>query len=219
MDAKNKYLYIRTHASYDIYDTCKMGITSNIPERDTQYATSEIKRGCFYPVFEVPFEQGEDIEHLLQNIFQELNIRYDAGIEFYNKKIISLIEPCFASIGIKYRKLTERDINDLLKCDRDSRLSKEPETVYGKRFRWLEYLSVKRTYYDLETCKNKVNEYLALYPEMKKNYLDLSSICEELRELDNGFPPCGLWVEYYNINDLRDIITITNKKRTSGAIL
>jgi superfamily II DNA or RNA helicase len=105
-------------------------------------------------------------------------------------------------------------------CDRDNRLSKEPEIVFKGQFtNWIEYLSIERVYYDLETCKNKVGEYLLLYPEIKKYYLDLSIVSNELCKIDALFPPNGLWVEYYNVKDLRDIITITNKKKKMGAIL
>jgi hypothetical protein len=47
----------------------------------------------------------------------------------------------------------------------------------------------------------------------------LSIVCKELCKLDNNFPPNGLWVEYYNIKDLRDIIIIVNKKKKMGAII
>jgi hypothetical protein len=105
-------------------------------------------------------------------------------------------------------------------CDRDNRLSKEPETVFKGQFTtWIDYLSIERVYYDLETCKNKVSEYLLLYPEIKKQYLDLSIVCKELCKIDALFPPNGLWVEYYNMKDLRDIITITSKKKKLGAIV
>ena len=105
-------------------------------------------------------------------------------------------------------------------CERDNRLSKEPEIVFKGQFtNWIEYLSIKRVYYDLETCKNKVGEYLLLYPEIKKYYLDLSIVSNELCKIDVLFPPNSLWVEYYNVKDLRDIITITNKKKKMGAIL
>jgi hypothetical protein len=40
-----------------------------------------------------------------------------------------------------------------------------------------------------------------------------------LCKIDSLFPPNGLWVEYYNVKDLRDIITITNKKKKISAIL
>ena len=105
-------------------------------------------------------------------------------------------------------------------CDKDNRLSKEPEIVFNGQFtNWIEYLSIERVYYDLETCKNKVGEYLLLYPEIKKHYLDLSIVSNELCKIDALFPPTGLWVEYYNVKDLRDLITITNKKKKMGAIL
>lgn len=103
-------------------------------------------------------------------------------------------------------------------CERDNRLSKEPEIIFRGQFtNWIEYLSIERKYYDLETCKNKVEEYLLLYPEIKKHYLDLSNISNELVKIDILFPPNGLWVEYYNVKDLRDIITISNKKKKSSS--
>jgi superfamily II DNA or RNA helicase len=105
-------------------------------------------------------------------------------------------------------------------CERDNRLSKEPEIVFKGQFtNWIKYLNIEQIYYDLETCKNKVSEYLLLYPEIKKHYLDLSIVSNELCKIDILFPPNGLWVEYYNVKDLRDIITITNKKKKMGVIL
>lgn len=112
------YIYIRNHPSYDFYNACKMGKASNIPERDNQYATGEIKRGYFEPVFEVPFEHMGNIETLLKNIFQEWNVKYDAGTEFYNKNIISLIEPNLVSIGIEFRRLSKEEINNLIRTHR-----------------------------------------------------------------------------------------------------
>ena len=58
------------------------------------------------------------VERLLQNEFRELNVKYDAGTEFYNKKIITLIEPYLITLGIKYRKLTKQEISDLVRCNR-----------------------------------------------------------------------------------------------------
>ena len=79
------YIYIRCHPSYDEYDVCKIGKASNIPERDSQYATGEFIRGQFEAVFEVSFEKMGEIEIGIQNKFQELNIREDGGIEFYKR--------------------------------------------------------------------------------------------------------------------------------------
>ena len=112
------YIYIRCHPSYDLHDICKIGKASNIPERDSQYATGEFIRGQFESVFEVPFEKMDEIEIGIQNKFQELNIREDGGIEFYKKSIISGIEPYFVHTGIDYKKLSKDEISGLLRTNR-----------------------------------------------------------------------------------------------------
>jgi superfamily II DNA or RNA helicase len=112
------YIYIRNHPSYDVYDACKMGKTTNIPERDIQYATGEIKRGYFEVVLQVPVIKMNIIERLLQNEFRYLNVKHDAGIEFYNKKIITLIEPYLTNLGLQFEKLSKQEIDDLVRCNR-----------------------------------------------------------------------------------------------------
>ena len=118
MNQTNGYIYIRNHPSYDINDACKMGKAQNIPERDAQYATGEIRRGYFEAVYEVSLKQMGIIERLLQNEFRELNIKYNAGTEFYNKKIITFIEPYLITLGVKYKKLSKQEISDMVRCNR-----------------------------------------------------------------------------------------------------
>ena len=125
MNQINGYIYIRNHPSYDLDDACKLGKANNIPERDTQYATGEIKRGYFEAVFTVPIKKMGIVERLLQFEFRELNIKHDAGTEFYNKKIITLIEPYLITLGIKYRKLSKQEISDLVRCTRVRRTMKK----------------------------------------------------------------------------------------------
>jgi len=101
-------------------------------------------------------------------------------------------------------------------CERDNRLSKYPEIKFkGKFTNWIDYLSIKREYYDLETCKNKINEYFSLYSDLKKCHLELSSICTELCKIDQMFPPNGLWTDYYNVTELQDIIITSPHKKKS----
>ena len=133
------------------------------------------------------------------------------------------------ALEITYEKarkiIQDKNIKNITKdiyielCDKDIRLPKKPDEFFKGQFNWIYYLSIERIYYDLKTCKNKVDEYLLLYPEMKKHYLNLSVVSNELCKIDALFPPNGLWVEYYNVKDLRDIITITNKKKIMGVIL
>ena len=105
-------------------------------------------------------------------------------------------------------------------CERDNRLTIDPETDFkGKFTNWIDYLSIERVYYDLETCRHKIGEYLSLYPEIKQSWLNLENISNELCKIDERFPPIGLWVEYYNVKDLREIIIVTNNKKKLGIIL
>ena len=118
MSSTISYIYVRTHSSYDELNAYKLGKADNIPDRDTQYATSEIKRGRFIAVYEVTFERAHFIEYLLQEEFQAFHIYDDGGTEFYDKIIITLIEPYFLKRNIQYRTLTIEEINVLVRCNR-----------------------------------------------------------------------------------------------------
>lgn len=105
-------------------------------------------------------------------------------------------------------------------CEINYRLSKEPEIIYKNQFtNWIDYLSIERVYYDLETCKEKVAEYISLNKIVNKDHLNLALICKELCEIDILFPPNDLWIEYYGINNLSEIIKINIRKKKKGAIL
>jgi predicted helicase len=112
---KYGYIYIREHLSYDYYNLCKLGKTMNIPERDSQYATGEIKRGKFSYVYEVNDKQLSIIERLLQYELKEHNIRHDGGTEFYNKIIIEEIKNIFEKYRIEYRQLNDVEILKLIR--------------------------------------------------------------------------------------------------------
>ena len=64
-----------------------------------------------------------------------------------------------------------------------------------------------------------IDIYLKEKPEIKKNYLNLSLVCQELCKLDKRFPPNGLWVEYYKVKELNEIIKISSVAKKRGVIL
>lgn len=89
-----------------------------------------------------------------------------------------------------------------------NKLPDDPETAYKGVFtNWIDYLSIERVYYDLKTCKSKVAEYLANETSID---FELTNIAKNLKSLDNKFPPCDLWCDYYDINDLTEIIKETS---------
>jgi hypothetical protein len=71
----------------------------------------------------------------------------------------------------------------------------------------------ERIYYDLETCKRKVQEYVAEDPELKKDSLDLDKMYDRLCQIDLSFPPAGMWTAYYHVSNLREIIPVTKKRK------
>ena len=127
-----------------------------------------------------------------------------------------------AALDISYEKAKKIIANENIKskkeyfelCMKEHRLSDDPESIYGKQFiNWIDYLSIERIYYDLKTCTKKVNALLISNCEIKKHYLQLSIMCNELCKLDNNFPPNDLWTDYYDVKDLRNIIIINRKKK------
>jgi superfamily II DNA or RNA helicase len=100
-------------------------------------------------------------------------------------------------------------------CKIDNRFTINPDLIF-KSFNWIDYLSIKRNYYNIDLCKTKVIEYINLYPEIKKNNMDLLTATKKLCELDELFPPYDLWNEYYNITGLSQIFNINNFKKING---
>ncbi len=134
MNSSKGYIYIRTHPSYDVYDACKLGKTKNIPDRDSQYATCEIERGNFYPVFEVSIEHMDDIENSLQEEFSIFHIYYNAGTEFYKKEIINKIEPFMKDNGYPYKKMSEEEIDQLVRCNRIRNTNKQEMSYIPRKY-------------------------------------------------------------------------------------
>ena len=104
-------------------------------------------------------------------------------------------------------------------CDRDIRLSKEPEILYKEKFtNWVDYLSIPRVHYDFETCKKKVTKYLTAFPELKRTYMDYTYLCNELCKIDPMFPESDLWVDYYPIKNIGELISFPKQKTKIGKL-
>jgi len=161
-------------------------------------------------------EETDKLEHSSKeyNGINDIKSIFIDLLELENKKV---------SRGITYSQaikiIKEKDIKWISKeqyyhiCDTDNRLSKEPEKLFEGQFtNWVEYLSIPKIYYDLKTCKEKVNELIIKYPELKIHTFKLSELCKELCNKDSNFPPIGLWVDYYKVSTLENIIKIPKKK-------
>lgn len=101
------------------------------------------------------------------------------------------------------------------KCEEDVQLPENPKQYFRSSFvNWFDYLSLEtKDYYDLETCKQKVKEYIENDSTLKKYTTELTHIEQYLSEIDSKFPPPELWTDYYNLNYLGEIITPNKKKK------
>jgi superfamily II DNA or RNA helicase len=162
MEKNNGYIYIRTHPAYDEEDVSKLGKAGNIPDRDSQYATGEIKRGYFKLVIEILAEQlhtASSVEKILQRYFLKYHVKYDAGNEFYKNKIIDEIIPFLSSTNIKFKILSKNDVEKLIRVER---IKKALHTINIFVKKWKKHKLQKNT--KIEKNENDLrNELQELY--------------------------------------------------------
>jgi superfamily II DNA or RNA helicase len=146
---------------------------------------------------------GEYDERMTENLKLKSVPRYALDVTYEKAKKI-IIEKDFKV----------RNKNDYFNlCDKDIRLPRDPEIRFRGKFDWIDYLGIEHKYYDKDNCVEKIEKYLNKYPEIKQHNLNLELVCKELCKLDDSFPPYGLWVEYYKIKNLENIININFKKK------
>jgi len=125
MDSNNGFVYVRQHIYYENDKICKLGKSKNIPDRDNGYATGEYRRGKFELVIEISNNQIFDdtyVEILLQRYFKNYHSKIDGGSEFYQNKIINEIVPFLSTTKIKFKVLSEEEINNLIHQERIRKL-------------------------------------------------------------------------------------------------
>jgi len=132
LDGVVGYLYVRFNELFDIYDACKFGRCENIPNRDNNYITSEVKKGFFKLVIEVNRKILIQLENELKIYFSKLNIYINAGTEIFKKDIVLLIEPYLLQKNISYRLLSEDEINNLCRkvYENDEKVNKSSFSPY-----------------------------------------------------------------------------------------
>lgn len=108
------YLYVRFNELFDMYNSCKFGMCENIPNRENNYITTEVKKGYFKLVIEVNIKILVQLENEIKSYFGKLyNTYIDAGTEIFKKDIVSLIEPYLIEKNISYKILSEDEIKNL----------------------------------------------------------------------------------------------------------
>ena len=107
------YIYIRDNEWYMQNNVYKVGITTSIKDRSNTYITGELYRGFYVKIYELKVNQSmlKIIDNNIKDNFKkDYNIYFDGGTEFYNRKIINMIEPYLNELNIKFISITKIEI-------------------------------------------------------------------------------------------------------------
>jgi len=131
----------------------------------------------------------------------ELKVTYEKARKIlFDKKIVSIEE------YITY-------------CEKDARLPIDPIEKFGNKFNWIDYLNIDREkYYDLDTCRIKVKEYISKNPDVSKEHLNKVNVAKMLCKIDGKFIYYDLWKYFYGI-ELDEIIQLSVKKKISSTLV
>lgn len=116
-------IYLRDNAWYKTENVIKMGIATFAKDRSNTYITGEVERGEYICVIEIPLDKMKIIDKCLKHYFKSFHIYKGGGTEFYDRRIIDLIEPYFKNINIPYKFFTKEEINLMNRCERVRNIS------------------------------------------------------------------------------------------------
>jgi hypothetical protein len=211
----NKYLLVSLPTYVD-------NTFNNNPYENIVYVLDYLLYNVEIPLSDFIFKDRY-ITNNINNTSHISDVEYK-GDENIKSKILDLLELR------NRRQLTYEQVRNIVKsynvsskkqyyqlCEIDKRLPKDPENLFQDDFiNWIEYLGIEKIYYNLQICRQKINEYLLLYPELKEKYLNLEYICNVLCKLDELFPSNDLWLDYYNVTKLEELIYINKRKKISN---
>ena len=123
MNESKGTIYLRDNAWYKMENVIKLGISSFAKDRSNTYITSEVVRGEYISVIEIPLDKMKLLDKYLKSYFKLYNIYKGGGTEFYNRCIIDLIEPYLKKINIEYKVLTKEEILLMNRCERFRNIS------------------------------------------------------------------------------------------------
>lgn len=141
----------------------KLGISSSLADRKGSYKTSNYKPGKYIFAFEIPYKMLKIIDRHLKNHFHPYH-RYleDGGTEFYDRKIIPLLEPHLQTLNLFYRELSQEEIQMTKRKERERKdvLYSLPPKILETTRQFLEKIDAKRIIRRLQ--KNRKNRQIVL---------------------------------------------------------
>jgi superfamily II DNA or RNA helicase len=113
MDPTKGYVYVRENETTKMHNAVKIGKTTHVVNRGSQYHTYEICPGKFIKVIEVPLKQLDTIEKMIKQYFSRLNVNKGAGTEYFKKEILDQIIPYISGMSLLYRDLSPEEVKQL----------------------------------------------------------------------------------------------------------
>lgn len=118
MNLSKGFIYLRDNIWWRNENVIKMGITTFAKDRNNTYITSEIERGQYIRLIEIPLDKMKILDKCLKSFFKPYNIYKGGGTEFYDRHIIKLVVPYLNDSNISFRVLTDDEINSINRCER-----------------------------------------------------------------------------------------------------
>ena len=112
------FIYLRDNKWWKKEDVIKMGITTFAKDRNNTYITSEIERGEYICLIQIPLDKMKILDKFLKTYFKSYHIYKGGGTEFYDRRIIDLVEPYLNDINVIFKTLTKEEINSVNRCER-----------------------------------------------------------------------------------------------------
>ena len=106
------FIYVRSNKWWDTHNTIKLGITTNLYNREATYITTEIMYGKYDLIIKIQYDKLRLIEKMMHAYFENKHIYYSgSGTEFYHKSIIPSIIPFIEDMGLQYEIITTYKYN------------------------------------------------------------------------------------------------------------
>jgi len=112
------FVYIRDNAWYKMENVYKMGIASYAKDREGTYITGEVERGEYICVIEIQLCQMKILDKCLKTYFKPYHIYRGGGTEFYDRRIVDLIEGYLQKTNVEYKVLSKEEIELMNRCER-----------------------------------------------------------------------------------------------------
>lgn len=185
-------IYCRDNVWFRMENVIKLGIASFAKDRSSTYITSEVERGEYVLVIEIPLDKMIYIDKCLKNYFKSYNIYKGGGTEFYNRCIIELVELYLQKLNIEYKVLSEEEINLMNRCERVRNIPNIDKIK--KIFNQLKIKSIIQKYKIKQSKKGSTYELLSMIePNSHQQYiLEMIEGFYELHNIGKIVWACGL---------------------------